>query len=167
MGETVNPLNPDDQRPEWRDYFLDIARAVSARASCPRAQVGAVLVDDDHRILSTGYNGAPTGTHHCIDVGCLMSDDHCQRALHAEMNAVGNAARIGVIVKGATLYLVGKDACVECKKVLAAAGVYRIEDDSEEREQRRRSLQGIAEMMEPSWWRELDARRGMMEMDDA
>ena len=115
-------MYPDD-RPTWEQYFYGIANAVSLRASCPRASVGAVIVSEEHHILSTGYNGAPPGEAHCLDVGCLIEDERCQRALHAEVNAVAHAARHGVSIKGATMYVVGKDVCRECAKVLAAAGL--------------------------------------------
>lgn len=117
-------------RPAWTEYWIGIAHAVSARASCPRARVGAVLVSPDNRLLGCGYNGAPPGQPHCTDVGCEMVDGHCQRALHAEVNAVAFAARYGVPVAGAHLYLYvsrsdggSTDVCRECAKVLTAAGV--------------------------------------------
>mgnify|MGYP003334846807 FL=1 len=112
-------------RMSWEEYFSGIAQAVAARAACPRASVGAVLVSqDDHRILSTGYNGAPAGQPDCMSHGCLMEDNHCQRALHAEVNAIAYAARHGISVKGSKLYLSGKDKpCRECMKVIVAAGV--------------------------------------------
>ena len=116
-------VDPDTLRPSWDDYFFTIAGAVARRASCPRAQVGAVIVSADHYILSTGYNGAPPGLPHCFEVGCRIEDGHCQRALHAEANAIAHAARNGVNIKGGTLYVVGKDICRECAKVMAAAGL--------------------------------------------
>jgi dCMP deaminase len=112
-------------RPSWDEYFLSIAREVSSRASCPRASVGAVLVRDS-RILATGYNGAPSGEPHCLEQGCVMEDGHCQRALHAEVNAIAHAAAAGVSIKGSRLYLYdtnGRQPCRECSKVLTAAGV--------------------------------------------
>ena len=113
-------------RPDWDTYFLDIAEAVARRATCPRARVGAVIVSREHRILSTGYNGAPPGSPHCEEVGCLLVDEHCQRALHAEVNAVAHAARHGVAIAGASLYVVGKSVCRECGKVLAATGIGQV-----------------------------------------
>lgn len=74
-------------RKDWDDYFFDIARVVASRATCPRRQVGCVIVSD-RRILSTGYNGAPSGHDHCIDVGCSMQSNHCTRAVHAEENSI-------------------------------------------------------------------------------
>ena len=90
-------------RLSWDDYFLNIAKEVATRSTCPRASVGAVIVRDN-RILSTGYNGAAPGEPHCMDVGCLMEDNHCQRAIHAETNAVAQAAKYGIAVNGATIY---------------------------------------------------------------
>lgn len=110
-------------RPTWDDYFLSIAWAVSLRASCPRASVGAVIVSADNRILTTGYNGAPAGAPHCLDVGCDVVDDHCQRALHAEVNAVAWAARHGISLRDSRIYVYGRGVCRECAKVLMATGV--------------------------------------------
>ena len=117
-------------RPTWSEYFLGIAQAVSARASCPRASVGAILVREN-RVLATGYNGAPAGEPHCIDRGCIVKRGHCTRAVHAEVNAVAQAARHGVSVSGATVFVWDskgrKDACPHCQQVLTAAGVtYRV-----------------------------------------
>lgn len=93
-------------RPDWNDYFLDIAAVVATRATCPRKQVGAVLVDTEHRIIATGYNGAQPGEPHCFDEGCVMEDGHCKRATHAETNAVATAKLAGQTerLKGATCY---------------------------------------------------------------
>jgi dCMP deaminase len=74
-------------KPSWDEYFLGIAEAVSKRASCPRFSVGAVIVDKNNRILATGYNGAPSLQEECTEIGCNIIDDHCKRAVHAEINA--------------------------------------------------------------------------------
>lgn len=113
-----------DVRPSWDEYFMDIARVVSTRSTCPRRSVGAVLVRN-RQILSTGYNGAPRGLPHCTEVGCLMRDGHCVRASHAEMNAIAQAALHGVAVKGATLYCTDRP-CLTCTKLLINAGIERI-----------------------------------------
>lgn len=111
-------------RPDWDSYFLMIAEVVAKRATCPRAQVGAVIVDEQNRVLSTGYNGSTPGKPHCTDVGCDMVDDHCQRTLHAEVNAVAHAARRGVRLEGSRLYIHGgRSICRECAKVLDATGI--------------------------------------------
>jgi dCMP deaminase len=111
-------------RPGWDDYFMQIARTVATRATCPRASVGCVLTRD-RRILTTGYNGAPRGVPHCTDVGCLVVHDHCQRATHAEANAIVQAALHGVSIAGATAYCT-HEPCVNCSKLLISAGVCRI-----------------------------------------
>lgn len=112
-------------RPDWDTYFMNIAKGVSTRATCPRASVGAVIVKD-HRIVSTGYNGAPAGKPHCTEIGCDIVDNHCIRVIHAEVNAVCEAARFGVSVEGATLYVYGLDrpeSCHNCIQVMRAAGI--------------------------------------------
>jgi dCMP deaminase len=111
-------------RPGWDDYFMQIARTVATRATCPRAKVGAILVRS-HRILTTGYNGAPRGVAHCLDVGCTLDNDHCARAVHAEANAIVQAALHGVSVSGATAYCTHQP-CVNCSKLLISAGVVKI-----------------------------------------
>lgn len=122
VASSYTQTNQPTGRPSWDDYWLGVAQSVSIRASCPRASVGAVIVRDN-RILATGYNGAPSGEPHCIEAGCLMEDGHCQRALHAEVNAVVHAT---VPLQGARLYLWSDPVygvCRECAKVLKAAGV--------------------------------------------
>lgn len=103
---------------------MDIARTVATRATCPRASVGCVLTRDK-RILTTGYNGAPRGVAHCTEIGCLLVGDHCQRATHAEANAVVQAALHGVSVEGATAYCTHQP-CVNCSKLIISAGVVKI-----------------------------------------
>lgn len=90
-------------RPNWDLYFIHIAKEVASRSTCPRAAVGAVITIDN-QIISTGYNGAPAGQPHCTDKGCIIVKDHCQRAIHAEINAIKQAVQRGLSVKGATLY---------------------------------------------------------------
>ena len=121
------------ERPNWDEYFMNIAREVASRATCDRASVGAVIVKD-HRILSTGYNGAPPGEPHCTDAGCLMENNHCERTIHAETNAVAQAARFGVPIDGATLYFwrnrhsTGKpvESCIKCTQVMKSAGIVKV-----------------------------------------
>lgn len=116
-------------RPSWDDYFMDIAELVASRSTCLRRQVGAVIVKD-RRIISTGYNGAPRGVSHCLDVGCLREQlgvpsgerhELC-RAVHAEQNAIIQAALHGVSTNGATLYCTTQP-CVLCAKMLLNAGI--------------------------------------------
>ncbi len=103
---------------------MEIARTVATRATCPRARVGAVLTRE-RRILTTGYNGAPRGVPHCLDVGCTMVDGHCLRATHAEANAIVQGALHGVSLAGATAYCTHQP-CASCSKLLISAGVTRI-----------------------------------------
>lgn len=120
------------QRPSWDAYFIEVAKVVATRSTCLRRNVGAILVTEKH-ILTTGYNGAPTGLPHCDEVGCLREaagvpsgerHELC-RGLHAEQNALVQAARHGISVKGATLYST-LEPCVLCTKMLINAGIERI-----------------------------------------
>jgi dCMP deaminase len=115
-------------RPGWDEYFMEIARTVATRATCPRASVGAVLVRE-HRILTTGYNGSPRGVAHCSEVGCTLVNDHCMRATHAEANAVVQGALHGVNLDGSTAYCTHQP-CVNCSKLLISAGVRKIVYDT-------------------------------------
>lgn len=103
---------------------MQIAHQVGTRATCPRASVGCVLVRE-HRILTTGYNGAPRGVAHCAEVGCTLVNEHCLRATHAEANAVVQGALHGVSLQGATAYCTHQP-CVGCSKLLISAGVTKI-----------------------------------------
>lgn len=119
------------ERPSWDAYFMQIAGLVATRATCPRRSVGAILVRD-RRILATGYNGAPSGVAHCPElgpdhdwpVGCLRAG-HCIRALHAEQNALLQAARNGTTIEGAEVYVTCQP-CNTCAKMLINAGVRRV-----------------------------------------
>jgi dCMP deaminase len=120
------------ERPDWREYFINIAEQVAKRATCPRAWVGAVIVKDN-RIISTGYNGAPAGESHCTEQGCFIEHDHCIRAIHAETNAVTQAAKYGVAIDGALLYFWDSqsrraDSCNKCFQVMQAAGIAGVID---------------------------------------
>src|SRR5579883_1017912 len=111
-------------RPGWDEYFMEIAKTVATRATCPRAAVGCVLTRD-RRILTTGYNGAPRGVAHCTEIGCLLVNGHCQRATHAEANAVVQGALHGVSLEGATAYCTHQP-CANCSKLLISAGIVKI-----------------------------------------
>lgn len=112
------------KRPSWDEYFLQLSDLVSTRATCLRLKVGAVLVKDK-KIISTGYNGAPKNVPDCLEVGCLIRDEHCVRTVHAEVNAVAQAASHGISVQGATLYA-NWLPCYQCAKVLINAGMERV-----------------------------------------
>jgi len=113
-----------NQRVSWDSYFMNIARVTSSRATCHRKFVGAVIVRDK-TILSTGYNGSVRGLPHCCDAGHMMEDGHCVATIHAEMNAIIQAARNGVRIEGASIYVTASP-CWNCFKALANAGVNRI-----------------------------------------
>ncbi len=111
-------------RVPWDEYFMNIAREVATRSTCDRKHVGAVLVRD-RTILSTGYNGSIRGMPHCDEVGHQMDDGHCARTIHAEVNAIVQAARHGIRLEGADIYVTASP-CWNCFKLLANAGVRRI-----------------------------------------
>lgn len=107
-----------------KQYYMKIARTVAERGTCPKEKVGAVLIKDDH-IISTGYNGAPSGVPHCNEVGCKEVDNHCQRAVHAELNVLLQAAYHGQETKGSILYSTHLP-CNLCLQALKNAGVETI-----------------------------------------
>lgn len=111
-------------RTDWDEYFLGIATQVASRATCPRKHVGAVIVRDK-TILATGYNGSLRGQPHCDQAGCLMEDNHCVRTVHAEANAIVQAAKVGAAVEGATIYTTASP-CWPCFKLIANSGCRRI-----------------------------------------
>jgi len=119
-------------RPSWDEYFMDIACQVATRSTCLRRHVGAVIVREK-RILCTGYNGAPSGLPHCNVVGCLREKMHIPsgqrqeicRGLHAEQNAIIQAALHGVSVEGGTIY-VTHQPCLTCAKMIINAGIERV-----------------------------------------
>src|SRR5512134_298918 len=111
-------------RVDWHRYFMNIAREVARRATCPRKHVGAVVVRDK-RILSTGYNGSLRGLPHCDEVGCLMEDGHCTATVHAEANAILQAAMFLDRTEGGEIYTTASP-CWSCFKLIANSGVRRI-----------------------------------------
>ncbi|MBP1747973.1 MAG: comEB [Deltaproteobacteria bacterium] len=121
-----------NDRPDWGPYFMEIARIVSMRSTCLRRNVGAVIIKDK-RILASGYNGAPSGLRHCIEVSCLREKMNIAsgerhelcRGLHAEQNAIIQAAYHGVSINGAELYCTHLP-CSICIKMLINAGIQEI-----------------------------------------
>ncbi len=103
---------------------MDVARTVATRATCPRASVGCVIVRD-HRILTTGYNGAPRHIGHCTEVGCILINEHCVRTTHAEANAIVQGALHGVSLAGSIAYCTHQP-CLACSKLLISAGLLKI-----------------------------------------
>jgi dCMP deaminase len=112
------------ERSSWDQYFMDIAKQVATRATCDRKHVGALLVRDK-TILSTGYNGSIRGLPHCDEVGHMMENDHCVATVHAEANAIIQAAKNGVRIDGATIYTTASP-CWPCFKLIANSGCLRI-----------------------------------------
>jgi dCMP deaminase len=112
------------QRASWDEYFMNIANVVASRSTCPRKFVGAVIVREK-TILSTGYNGSIRGMPHCTEVGHMMENDHCVATIHAESNAILQAAKNGVMIDGGTLYVTASP-CWHCFKQVANSGLRRI-----------------------------------------
>jgi dCMP deaminase len=111
-------------RASWDEYFMNIARVVSSRSTCDRKFVGAVIVRDK-TILSTGYNGSIRGMPHCTEVGHMMEDNHCVATIHAESNAILQAAKNGVSIDGASIYVTASP-CWNCFKQVTNSGIRRI-----------------------------------------
>lgn len=120
-------------RKSWDEYFMEMARVAATRSTCLRRQVGAVAVSSDNRILGTGYNGALSGTPHCDVTGCLRQQlgipsgerQEICRAQHAEANICNIAARYGIALEGATMYVTNQP-CVTCMKAIITSGISRI-----------------------------------------
>ncbi len=121
-----------DTRPSWDEYFMDITRRVATRSTCLRRAVGAIIVHDK-RIIATGYNGGPSGLRHCLDIGCLREQlgipsgqqhELC-RGIHAEQNAIIQAARYGLPIDGSVLYCTTQP-CTQCTKMIINAGITEI-----------------------------------------
>jgi len=103
---------------------MNLAVQAATRSTCPRKAVGAVVVRDK-AVLATGYNGSIRGLEHCFEVGCLMDNDHCVRTVHAEANAILQAARHGMRIEGADIYVTASP-CWDCFKLIANAGIGRV-----------------------------------------
>lgn len=112
------------RRVDWHTYFMNIARQAATRATCDRKHVGAVIVRD-RTILSTGYNGSIRGMPHCDEVGHVIENDHCVATVHAEANAILQAAKNGVRIDGAEIYTTASP-CWNCFKLIANAGIHTI-----------------------------------------
>jgi dCMP deaminase len=111
-------------RASWDEYFMDIAVVVARRSTCSRKHVGAVIVRD-RTILSTGYNGSVRGLPHCDEVGHMMVDGHCVRTIHAEVNAIIQAAKNGSRIDRASIYVTASP-CWSCFKAICNVGIKRI-----------------------------------------
>lgn len=146
-------MNKMSERLSWDQYFLNITRQVAERSTCTRAKVGAVIVRD-RSILASGYNGAPSGLPHCTEVGCLVYqsrnpdgqiEENCYRTIHAEINAIAQAAKNGVSIADADIY-VTHTPCIHCLKVLINTGIKRIFYDREYKLETVRELIGGADV---------------------
>ncbi|MFH1770152.1 MAG: cytidine/deoxycytidylate deaminase family protein [archaeon] len=122
-----------NKRPTWDEYFIEISKTVAKRATCDRGQTGCVIVKNK-QILASGYVGSPVGQPHCDDVGHLMETtihadgvkrEHCVRTIHAEQNAITQAARYGISIDGATIY-VKMEPCPVCARMIVNAGIKRV-----------------------------------------
>jgi len=130
--EIINQCKDKNHRPSWDQYFMQIAQLVATRSTCLRREVGAVVVKNK-QILATGYNGAPSGLKHCLDIGCYREQNNIPsgekhelcRGVHAEQNAIIQAAKHGVNINGATLYCTCFP-CIICAKMLINVGIKRI-----------------------------------------
>ena len=111
-------------RADWPEYFMNIAKEVATRSTCDRKHVGSVIVRDK-TILSTGYNGSIRGMPHCDEAGHMMENDHCVATIHAEANAVLQAAKNGVMIDKAEVYI-SASPCWLCFKMLVNAGIKKI-----------------------------------------
>ena len=126
-------MNEKNKRPTWDEYFLEVVHALAKRATCDRGRTACVIVKD-RQIVVSGYVGSPSGLPHCDEVGHLIKkvlnedgtiSEHCVRTIHAEQNAICQAARRGVALEGATLYC-KLAPCRTCAMLLIAAGIKRI-----------------------------------------
>ncbi len=112
------------ERASWQEYFMNIAKEVATRSTCDRKAVGAVIVRDK-TILSTGYNGSVRGLPHCDEDGHMMENNHCVRTIHAEANAIVQAAKNGVSIDNAEIYITASP-CWNCFKMIANAGIKKV-----------------------------------------
>ena len=111
-------------RASWEEYFMNIAKQIASRSTCDRKHVGAVIVRDK-TILSTGYNGSIRGMPHCDEVGHMMENEHCVATIHAETNAILQAAKNGVMIDEGEIYITASP-CWPCFKMLANAGIKKV-----------------------------------------
>ena len=124
MKATAGKKKPHNTRVSWDEYFMRIALQAATRSTCDRKHVGAVIVRDK-TILSTGYNGSVRGMPHCDDVGHMMENDHCIATVHAEANAIIQAAKHGTAINGADIYIIASP-CWNCFQLIANSGIKRI-----------------------------------------
>lgn len=122
------------ERVSWEQYFMNIAKEVATRSTCDRKHVGAVIVRGK-TILSTGYNGSIKGLDHCDDIGHEMENTHCIRTIHAEANAIVQAARHGIRIEDSEIFVTASP-CYDCFKMIANVGINKVYFGEFYREQR-------------------------------
>jgi dCMP deaminase len=132
-GEESEGCSVPEKRLGWHEYFMSVAHLISRRATCTRGHIGAVIVRENS-ILSTGYNGAPSGLPHCNDCNCRIYrsihpdgtvEENCVNTIHAEINAIAQAAKHGVSIKDSDIYITASP-CIHCLKVLINVGIKTI-----------------------------------------
>ena len=134
------------ERPDWDTYFMGFATAASHRGTCDRKHVGAVIVVDK-QVVATGYNGSVRGMPHCDEAGHDMEGGHCVRTIHAEMNALAQAASRGARVEGASIYTTASP-CWACFRVLVNAGIRRfIYAEGYREDEHRRRINEVADRL--------------------
>ncbi len=117
---------PSKKRQDWNQYFMELARLAAARSTCDRAHVGAIVVNQDHRIVATGYNGSVgRKTPHCSEIGHAMRDGHCIATQHAELNCISYCAKEGIPMGNCVIY-VTHFPCLHCTKALIQSGIKKI-----------------------------------------
>lgn len=122
----VKDEKPSKPRQDWNEYFMTLARIAAERSTCDRAHVGAVVVNKEHRIVATGYNGSVgRKTPHCSEVGHAIRDDHCIATQHAELNCISYCAKEGIPMDGCMIY-VTHFPCLHCTKALIQSGITKI-----------------------------------------
>lgn len=120
-SKTSKTNQTNKTRKDWHGYFMDIAQMVATRSTCDRKHIGAVIVKNK-TILSTGYNGSIRGRPHCSEIGCDMENGHCVATIHAEANAIIQAAKNGVAIDGSEIYTTASP-CWNCFKLIANSGI--------------------------------------------
>jgi dCMP deaminase len=119
--KTTEGIRVEEKRVDWHKYFMNIAEQVATRSTCDRKHVGAVIVRDK-TILSTGYNGSLRGAPHCDEIGHDMENGHCERTVHAEANAIAQAAKNGVRIDDSEIYVTASP-CLNCFKLVTNSGI--------------------------------------------
>lgn len=122
----VKSTQPPKKRQDWPQYFMKLAHLAAERSTCDRANVGAIIVNSENRIVATGYNGSVgSKTPHCSEVGHAMRDDHCIATQHAELNCISYCAKEGIPTKNCVIY-VTHFPCLNCTKAIIQSGIKKI-----------------------------------------